>query len=249
MSFSAEWLALRAPADDAARDKGLEVRLLDWAGTRPLRIADIGGGSGAALRVLGGRLPNASWRVYDNDAALLSLIPESPTVETATLDLNADIDAVFDAKPDLITAFAFLDLVSEVWLARFVQRLSESGAALYAPLTYDGREVWRPEPPHEAEALAALHADMSKDKGFGPALGPKAPDTLRNLLTKAPFHLHEAQSDWRVAPGRLLAELANGSAEAIRPRMAQHKYEEWKSARLKATSALIGHRDALALSR
>ena len=40
------------------------------------------------------------------------------------------------------------------WLARFVAALP-AGAAVYAALTYDGRESWSPAPPHEAQGLAA----------------------------------------------------------------------------------------------
>ena len=48
--FSPEWLALRAPADEAARDPALLRRAAKWAGGG--LIADIGGGTGASFRAL-----------------------------------------------------------------------------------------------------------------------------------------------------------------------------------------------------
>ena len=80
-----------------------------------------------------------------------------------------------------------------------VQALEASGAALYALLTYDGRGMGF-APPHEAEALAAFHADMRRDKGFGPALGPDAPAAALDLAAKAGRAAQSAPSDWRIAP-------------------------------------------------
>ena len=52
MAFSAEWLALREPADRAARDAGLLRRAAAAAGPAPV-IMDLGCGSGATVH--GGR--------------------------------------------------------------------------------------------------------------------------------------------------------------------------------------------------
>ena len=243
--FSAEWLALRAPADDAARDAGLVRKLTGWAGTRRLRIADIGGGSGAAHRALAPLLPNAQWRILDDDPDLLALIPkDAVAVET---DLAASQDAIFSPAPDLVTAFAFVDLVSESWLSAMVERLAAASAALYAPLTYDGLEVWRPEPPHEAEALAAFNADMRRDKGFGPALGAAAASRLAALLAERGFEVATALSPWRLTPGPLLSALAEGSAGAVLGRMPSDEIVAWSEGRRRASSAEIGHLDILAL--
>lgn len=245
--FSAEWLALRAPADDAARDPGLIERLVRWANDRPLRIADLGGGSGAAHRALSPLLPKAQWRILDDDPALLSLIPYG--AEAVEANLAASLDAAFAPRPDLITAFAFIDLVSADWLIRLADRAAETGAAIYAPLTYDGVELWRPEPPHEAEALAAFNADMRRDKGFGPALGAEAAPRLADLLTERGYTVSMAPSPWRLTQGPLQAALAAGAVDAVRPRMPEEKVEPWAAGRREAASAEIGHLDLLALPR
>src|SRR6187397_1113536 len=72
---SPEWLALREPADAAARSAELAERLarhLPAAGL--LVIHDLGGGSGAMGRWLAPRLHGPQhWVVHDRDADLLEL--------------------------------------------------------------------------------------------------------------------------------------------------------------------------------
>ncbi len=243
--FSAEWLTLRAPADDAARDQGLIEQLAKWAADRPIRIADLGGGSGAADRALSPILPKAKWRILDDDPALLLLIPEG--AEAVETNLAETLDDVFSARPDLLTAFAFIDLVSEAWLIKLADRIADTGAAIYAPLTYDGVEVWRPTPPHEAEALAAFNADMRRDKGFGPALGADAGPRLAGLLKDRGYTVATANSPWRLEKGPLLTTLAEGSASAVVPQLSPDKARAWRQGRLAADTAEIGHVDLLAL--
>ena len=72
-SFSADWLALREPADHAARNPDLAARLGAWM-ARPgaRRVLDIGCGSGSTVRALTSHLPDGvRWTLLDHDAALL----------------------------------------------------------------------------------------------------------------------------------------------------------------------------------
>ena len=85
--FSADWLALREPADKAARDRSPIGTLVgDWVARRaaavqepsPLRVVDLGSGGGANLRYLAPRLGRAqTWRLVENDAALLAYAPRA----------------------------------------------------------------------------------------------------------------------------------------------------------------------------
>lgn len=250
MSFSADWLTLRAPADDRARDQGLLTRLQEWADDRPLLITDIGGGSGATRRVLAPLLPAARWRIIDNDATLLSRIPAAADVETLVADLAKAPEAAFTPAPDLITASAFFDLVSAEWIAEFVELLARNRSPLYAALTYDGRETWHPAPPFEAEALAAFHKDMRTDKSFGPALGPDAPAALKAALQCHGYQVHEAKSDWQLTANdaELIETLAQGGAEAgeVKKALPADALRQWQEGRAAAQSVLIGHIDILA---
>ncbi|KQP59701.1 hypothetical protein [Methylobacterium sp. Leaf108] len=72
--FSSEWLALREPADHAARDAGLVADLgRALPADREIGIVDLGCGTGSNLRGLSPRLgPRQSWRLVDHDPALLA---------------------------------------------------------------------------------------------------------------------------------------------------------------------------------
>ena len=83
---SPEWLALREPADAAARSAELAERLARHlpAGGR-LVIHDLGGGSGAMGRWLAPRLPGPQhWVVHDRDADLLELAVADPPAPPPT---------------------------------------------------------------------------------------------------------------------------------------------------------------------
>ena len=72
MGFAADWLALREPADRAARDEALARRAAAAAGPDPL-IVDLGCGTGATWRALSPYLPKgARWRFVDKDPELLA---------------------------------------------------------------------------------------------------------------------------------------------------------------------------------
>lgn len=81
--FSAQWLALREPADHRARNQTLLHSMIDYlkdahpekgiSATSPLQITDLGCGSGSNLRALAESLPTYQhWTLVDYDRALLS---------------------------------------------------------------------------------------------------------------------------------------------------------------------------------
>lgn len=220
MSFSADWLALRAPADARARaDAPLAAALEALQATSTPLIVDLGAGSGATWRALADRAPHARWRFVDHDAALLARASrDAPAAETRIVDL-ADIGAARDAMADadLVTASAFFDLVGSAWLDRFLDA-SPPRAAFYAALTYGGEEAWSPTTPDDERFLSVLHAHMRGDKGFGPALGPDAGDALKVGLSARREGVLAAESPWdlsRSRDGGLMDALAAGSCAAV----------------------------------
>lgn len=70
--FSSDWLALREPADAAARNRPLLASVAAFASSRkPLTILDLGAGTGSTLRALAPHLAAPQrWRLVDDDAAL-----------------------------------------------------------------------------------------------------------------------------------------------------------------------------------
>lgn len=227
MSFDPEWLRLREPVDHAAR-AGLLERVL--AGTRrghdPLRVADLGCGSGSNLRHLAPRLGGRQhWHLIDTDPALLERVPkrlrewageigwavaetgEDPrlsgpdaqvTVQRHRADLSASPLPVPDV--DLVTGAALLDLVSADWLERLAARCAEAGAAALFVLSYDGRISWTPEDAFDAPLRTLVNRHQRSDKSFGPALGPDAHEAARAAFERHGFSVEDAASDWRLGP-------------------------------------------------
>lgn len=252
--FDADWLALRAGADARARDQGLAARLgQHFAGRREVRVLDLGAGTGANLRATAPLIGAPQrWVLVDNDVALLAQVApvENITVTRCAVDLAGDLSGLFDPAPDLVTASAFFDLCGAEWIDRLVALTAACGAALYAVLTYDGREAWAPPHPLDAEVLAAFHADQRRDKGLGAALGPDANAALAAALRDHGYAVFDAPSDWKLAqPGdaALIAALADGSAAAVAATMGAECAESWRARRCVADSVIIGHCDLLAI--
>jgi SAM-dependent methyltransferase len=250
--FAADWLALREPADRAARDAGLVAALRDWAaGRAALDVVDIGCGSGSTLRALAGTLPGARWRLVDDDADLLARALDSAAslgaaAEPLRVDLAARLEDALTPPPALVTASAFFDLASAAWIDRFAQACVAAGAAVYAALSYDGRETWAPPHPEDAALHATFLADMRRDKGLGPALGADAGAYLAGRLNAAGYEVRTASTPWRLtAPqdAALIAALADGCADAT------GASAHWRAARREAAAVEIGHIDVLALPR
>jgi hypothetical protein len=84
--FSANWLTLREPFDQAARETvavalDLPARLARWRKRSPgeaLAVIDLACGHGANLRALAPSLGGAQhWRLVDHDPALLAAVPDA----------------------------------------------------------------------------------------------------------------------------------------------------------------------------
>ena len=248
MGFSADWLALREPADHAARDGDLLAKAAALAGARPV-IVDLGAGTGSTRRAFGGRLPSgALWRMVEGDAALLAHCEG----ERHLMDLR-DLAALPLAGATLVTASALLDLVSEDWVAGLVRDLVARRLPLYAALNYDGRMAWRPEDAGDAEVTAAFNRHQRGDKGFGPALGPAAVARAADLFRAAGYAVQVADSPWRIGPDQaaLGAALLEGiGAAAAEAGVAPEQAARWAAVRramLAQGEMVIGHLDLLAV--
>lgn len=245
MGFSADWLALREPADHAARDAGLLARAARIA-RRADVIVDLGCGTGSTRRAFGSAVPAAmQWRMVDGDAALLALAGG----EGHCLDLR-DLAALPLAGAGLVTASALLDLVSEPWLAGLVARLAAEGLPFYAALSYDGVMEWTPAHDADAAVRAAFNRHQGGDKGFGPALGPQAAVRAAAMLREAGFDVALAESPWRLGAVEdpLSRELIAGIGQAAREvGLDADEVAAWTAARMTGSGGVIGHLDLLAL--
>lgn len=252
--FDVDWLALREPADLRARDKKLATRFgetvaaLSGAPT----ILDLGCGTGATVRALEPVVPEtARWHLVDNDPALLEVAQNAvPRAEFERTDIAADLDVIDRIAPQAVTASALFDLVSAVWIERFAAKAAQNRAVVYVALTYDGRDRWSPPHPVDDTIRAAFHADMRRDKGFGPSLGTDASQALEAALRTVGYRVFAAASPWRLGTEdrALIATLADGMASVLGANIADPQLmADWHRSRRSADRVVIGHTDILAL--
>lgn len=278
--FSAPWLALRESADHRSRNVALARRLAGrFIDTPTLRIVDLGSGTGSNLRATAPHLgPNQEWTLVDHDPALLEeaakalslwadeakaigdslvLMKGGKTIGVSfrIADLNRELEAVLGNKPDLVTASALFDLISAAWMARFAKAVAASGASLYTVLTYDGRDEFAPPHPLDPAVIAAFATHQTRDKGFGPAAGPKAAAALAEAFRAANYAVETGDSPWVLdsADERLVQELIGGIANAVNETglVPAEGLKEWlafrEAAAPKAGARLVtGHTDILA---
>lgn len=248
MGFSADWLALREPADHAARDRALMAEAVALAGARPV-VVDLGAGTGSTRRAFGAALPEgAVWRMVEGDAALLAHCEG----ERHQMDLR-DLAALPLEGATLVTASALLDLVSEAWLAGLVEVLAARRLPFHAALSYDGLMAWEPADAGDAGVTAAFNRHQRGDKGFGPALGPDAVMRAAELFRAAGYAVRTADSPWRIGPDQAAlgdALLEGIAAAAEEAGIAADEAARWVAARrglLGQGRMVIGHLDLLAV--
>jgi SAM-dependent methyltransferase len=258
--FSADWLALREPADTAARSPNLTEFVAEALGSRgALRILDLGTGSGSNVRYLTPRLRQPlQWRIVDNDPQLLAHARcAARDVQVIASDLDLLEPAWFE-HTDLVTASALLDLVSEGWLARLVERCRAGVSAVLAVLNYDGRIICAPDDEQDAWICTLVNRHQRTDKGLGPALGPDAGRTLEAMLSDVGWEVRRAASDWVLGAGQaeLQRQLIGGWALAaleIAPDQTA-RIAAWKQRRLAHvdhgdSQIIVGHDDVAGVLR
>ena len=242
--FDADWLALREVADERSRAR-LPLDLLRQSRREdPLRILDLGSGTGANLRYLAPRIGGAqTWLLTDVSPRLLGATESRMRAWASShgYGLTGGADAVEIAGPgfrcgyrlhvvdiareltrlpipgqDLVTASALLDLVSDQWVEELVQRCRAAGSDVLFALTYDGRVECEPGVDDDALVLASVNRHQRTDKGFGPAMGPLAWERTKNKLSREGYRVLRRSSDWRIEPGEaeLQGALLSGWAEA-----------------------------------
>jgi hypothetical protein len=224
---------------------------------------DLACGTGANLRYLAPRVGgDQHWLLVDQDVALLEKIGAVAGchLEMRHLDLTTGLHTLAFAPDVVVTASALLDLVSDRWLVRLVERCRASRCPALFALSYDGRITLTPSDPDDEWIRQLVNRHQLGDKGFGPALGPGASQRTGELFREAGYHVHTARSDWHLLPDeRSLQQcLLEGWAGAAKA-MASNEHEadrcgRWLARRLEhvanATSRIIvGHEDVLALPR
>jgi hypothetical protein len=220
---SPRWLALREPADAAARSVELVQRLArHLSASGRLVIHDLGGGSGAMGRWLAPRLPGRQhWVVHDRDADLLELAMEDPPGPAAdgaavTLEVRrSDITRLAPgelADASLVVASALLDMLTADELAAMLGACTASGCPVLLALTVVGRVALTPADPLDGPMAAAFNARQRRATAAGRLLGPDAVDAAVEALRGTGAEVLVRPSPWRLdaAHAELSAEWLAG---------------------------------------
>jgi len=257
------WLAVREPADAAARSAALTRMVADrLPRDRTIRAVDLGAGTGSNVRYLASHFPvRQEWLLVDRDAALLAeavaaLRPISNVaMETCQMNLG-DLDASIFTQRDLVTASALLDLVSDTWLGALAAQCRAAGAVALFALTYNGQSTCVPVEPEDNMIRELMNEHQRQnDKGFGLATGPDAMDIAARTFCAAGFHARRDASDWVLPPEarELQKQLVEGWAQAAREMVPTitPMIDDWLRRRLEHIAAnrshiTVGHEDLAA---
>jgi trans-aconitate methyltransferase len=220
---SAGWLALREPADAAARARDLVDELRrHLPATGQMVIHDLGCGTGAMGRWLAPLLPGPQhWVLHDRDADLLeaaSAYPPGPaadgsavTLETKQSDINnLDYDEFADAT--LITASALLDMLTADELSGLTDLCMTAACPALLTLSVTGRVELTPADALDRRVAAAFNAHQRRTTRRGALLGPDAAEEAITQLGRRGGEVVVRSSPWRLdAPDAdLIAEWFKG---------------------------------------
>lgn len=241
----ADWLALREPADAAARSRELVGLLRPMLPQRDLVIHDMGSGTGAMARWLAPQLPGPQhWILHDRDPELLAraeALPPPKTSDRSAVTIATRQDDISGLDPeelvdaDLITASALLDMMTADELDRFVDVCARVGCPILITLTVVGRVDLSPEDPLDHRVMNAFNADQRRDRGAGRLLGPLAAEHATRAFVERGREVTLRPSPWRIGPDHsdLLSEwftgwLAAATEQAPELLDAASTYAHWR---------------------
>lgn len=262
-----DWLALREPADAAARDPELAALAAEGLGDeRPLVIRDLGCGSGSLGRWLAPRLPGPQrWVLHDRDAALLvraeAGLPTTAadgTPVTARVEQGdvTDLDAAQLAGTSLVAASALLDLLTAQEVDALADACTAAGCPALLTLSVSGSVRFFPAEPLDSVFGAAFDAHQRRTDDGRRLLGPDAGAAVASAFAQRGVPTEVRPSSWRLGPGdaELIEEWLRGwiaAACAQQPDLAAFA-PDYLHRRVSACAAgelrvVVGHLDVLAL--
>jgi Methyltransferase domain len=205
------WLALREPADAAARARDLVEHLgrqIPATGRRV--IHDLGCGTGGMGRWLAPLLPGTQhWVVHDRDADLLEVAAADlpgPAADGAAVSVETRQSDITRLHPDdladatLITASALLDLLTGDELAGLVSVCAGAGCPALLTLSVVGRVDLTPADRLDAHVAAAFDAHQRRTTPGGRLLGPDAVAVAVEEFARLGADVLVRPSPWRLGP-------------------------------------------------
>lgn len=263
------WLTLREPADAAARARDLvgETRSSLPVGA-PLRVLDLGCGTGAMARWLAPQLDGPQhWVMLDRDADLLDVaVASTPGIagDGAPVTTETQRRDITRLGPDdlrgagLVTASALLDMMTADGLGRLVATCVEAVCPALITLSVTGQVDLAPRDPLDRTVEQAFNDHQRRTLGGVGLLGPDAARAAVDGFTRLGFEVEVRPSPWRLGPGQaaLAGEWFEGWLSAAceqRPelRAATGEYRRRRAAEAAAgrLSVTVQHLDLLARPR
>jgi hypothetical protein len=260
-----DWLALREPADAAARSIELAAQLASWLhATGPLEVHDLGGGSGALGRWLAPRLPGPQrWVVHDRDAELLAHAvadTPDPAADGTPVTVEARRSDITRLRPDdlagagLVAASALLDLLTEAELTAMLGACARLRCPILLALSVAGRVALIPGDPLDGPVMTAFNAHQRRTTPAGRLLGPHAAAAAVAQLRATSSEVLVRRSPWRLdaAHADLTAEWLRGwiaAAGEQDPALDLRAYQDRRLAQAAAgeLTVTVDHIDLLAL--
>jgi trans-aconitate methyltransferase len=214
---STGWLALREPADAAARAPDLVDQLRrELPATDRLVIHDLGCGSGGMGRWLAPLLPGPQhWVAHDRDADLLAAATANlpgPAADGAAVTLEARLSDITRLRrgdltdATLITASALLDMLTEEELSRLLDACAHAGCPALLTLSVVGRVRLTPSHPMDGRVAVAFDAHQRRSTERGRLLGPDAVAVAADEFARLGATVRVRPSPWRL--GALQSQLA-----------------------------------------
>lgn len=261
----AGWLALREPADAAARSTELVDELLTClSATRGTTVHDLGCGTGSMARWLAPRLPGPQhWLLHDRDAELLSLAEADPPrtsrdgapvrMQTRQHDITR-LDPAALADASLVTGSALLDMLTSDDLDRLVRTCASPGCPVLIALSVTGHVGLSPADPADPLFAEAFNDHQRRASHSGRLLGPDAFDAAVEGFTRLGREVVVRPSPWRLSPASkaLTRAWLTGwvdpaceqcpELEALRPSYVERRLAELDAGRLSVT---VDHHDLL----
>lgn len=251
---SPDWLALREPADHAARSGELASRLGArlGPGPDPVVVRDLGCGAGSMGRWLAPRLARRQhWFTHDRDAELAHRAARtSPVPATAVVGDLADLTDL--AGTDVVVCSALLDLLDAADVEHLAALCAGAGATALLTLSVTGEVTVDPADPLDAPVAAAFDAHQRREG----RLGPDAADVTADAFARHGFTVIRRSSPWRLGAGEaaLVEEWWRGRLDAacaqdpsLTPHVAAHLQRRLDALAAGRLHALVGHADLLAL--
>jgi hypothetical protein len=262
------WLALREPADAAARCSELAGVVRPYLPSDSTVIHDLGCGTGSMARWLAPQLSGPQrWVLHDRDADLLEQAAANPPVQGSdggAVTVETRLDDITRLDPDeligvsLITASALLDMFTAEELGRFVTICAGADCPILITLTVVGRVELTPADPVDRQLMDAFNAHQRRSTDGGRLLGPDAGRAaahafeqlgLEVLVRASPWHLGPEESDlavaWFMGWVGAACEQFPELAEVARP-YAMRRLAEVIAG---AVSITVHHQDLLVLDR